>query len=81
MCLRMDRDGLNRDFSILFVGHKSSRRMSRRSSFGGNRDITMEERKRVLAAKNQLSKGENESERIIEGFQILDVANIVLFKV
>ena len=28
----------------------------------------------MLAAKNQLSKGENESERIIEGFQILDVA-------
>lgn len=54
--------------------------MSRRSSFGGNRDITMEERKRVLAAKNQLSKGENESERIIEGFQILDVETIGIFK-
>ena len=54
--------------------------MSRRSSFGGNRDMTLEERKRILAAKNQLSKGENESERIIEGFQILDVTNNGLFQ-
>ena len=47
--------------------------MSRRSSIGGSRDVTLEERKRALDEKNQLSKGESEPERIIEGFQILDV--------
>ena len=69
----MGRGESNSVFSFLFVPYSSFKTMSRRSSIGGSRDVTLEERKRALAAKNQLSKGESEPERIIEGFQILDV--------
>lgn len=35
--------------------------------------MTSEERKRALAARNQLSKGDEDGGQIIEGYQLLDV--------
>ena len=43
------------------------------SFLGDNKDLTVEERRRALAAKNQLSKGDDEYTVIIGGYEILDV--------
>ena len=43
------------------------------SFLGDNKDLTTEERRRALAAKTQLSKGDNEYNAISEGYQILNV--------
>ena len=44
-----------------------------RASFVGSREMTSEERKRALAARNQLLKGDEDWSQIIEGYQLLDV--------
>ena len=43
------------------------------SFLGENKDLTTEERRKALAAKNQLAKGDDESTVIIGGYEILDV--------
>ena len=45
-----------------------------RLSIVGCKDMSVEERKRALGAKNQLSKPDEEWSAIIEGFQFVDVA-------
>ena len=47
--------------------------VSTRASFVGSREMTSEERKRALAARNQLSKGNEDGNQVIEGYQLLDV--------
>lgn len=47
--------------------------VSTRASFVGSREMTSEERNRALAARNQLSKGNEDGSQIIEGYQLLDV--------
>ena len=46
---------------------------STRNSLAENKELTNEERKRAIAARNQLSKGDNDQNLIIEGYQLLDV--------
>lgn len=46
---------------------------STRSSLAEHKELTNEERKRAVAAKNQLSKGDNDQDLIAEGYQLLDV--------
>ena len=43
------------------------------SFLGDNKDLTVEERRKALVAKKQLSKGDDESTVIIGGYEILDV--------
>ena len=47
--------------------------VSSRASFVGSREMTSEERKRALAARNQLLKGDEDWSQIVEGYQLLDV--------
>ena len=54
--------------------------MSTRLSFNLYDELTQEEQKILLAAKNHLSKSEDEWNDIIEGYQLLDVFSLLLFK-
>ena len=47
--------------------------MSARSSLSGAKELTLEQKKYVLAAKNKLGKGDDNWSEIAEGYQILDV--------
>ena len=46
---------------------------SARNSFAENKELTNEEKKRATAARNQLAKGDNDQNLIVEGYQLLDV--------
>lgn len=47
--------------------------MSSRLSLWENKEITAEQRKYVIAAKNKLGKSDDDWSEIAEGYQILDV--------
>ena len=47
--------------------------MSSRLSLCENKEITAEQRKYVIAAKNKLGKSDDDWNEIAEGYQILDV--------
>lgn len=47
--------------------------MSSRLSLCENKEITTEQRKYVIAAKNKLGKSDDDWSEIAEGYQILDV--------
>lgn len=61
------------EFSFPTILPPMSSSVSTRASFVGSREMTSEERKRALAARNQLSKGDEDGSQIIEGYQLLDV--------
>lgn len=61
------------EFSFPTILAPMSGSMSTRASFVGSREMTSEERKRALAARNQLSKGDEDGNQVIEGYQLLDV--------
>lgn len=48
--------------------------MSSRLSLCENKELTTEQRKYVIAAKNKLGKSDDDWSEIAEGYQILDVA-------